>query len=282
MKKTFLLAIALLCFCVPMSLFAQKQLAFKDGKFKIVQFTDIHWDQKSSKCAKTVATIQSVLKAENPDVAMLTGDVVTANPGLEGWKSVIGIFEEAKIPFTVMMGNHDAEIVPKDEIYAMLSKSPYFMGEKGPGDIHGAGNYVVPVYSSDGKKPAALLYCIDSNDYPTLKDYGTYDWIHFDQIHWYREQSMRYTKENGGKPLPALAFFHIPLLEYNEIVGAETTLGQKEEGIASPKINTGFFASLVGMKDVMATFAGHDHDNDYIGMLYNVGLAFGRVSGWDA
>ena len=55
----------------------------------------------------------------------------------------------------------------------------------------------------------------------------------------------RYTKENGGKPLPALAFFHIPLLEYNEIVGAETTLGQKEEGIASPKINTGFFASLV-------------------------------------
>ena len=64
--------------------------------------------------------------------------------------------------------------------------------------------------------------------------------------------------------------------------GAETTLGQKEEGIASPKINTGFFASLVEMKDVMATFAGHDHDNDYIGMLYNVGLAFGRVSGWDA
>ena len=72
MKKTFLLAIALLCFCAPMSLFAQKQLAFKDGKFKIVQFTDIHWDQKSSKCAKTVATIQSVLKAENPDVAMLS------------------------------------------------------------------------------------------------------------------------------------------------------------------------------------------------------------------
>lgn len=282
MKKTFLLAIALLCFCVPMSLFAQKQLAFKDGKFKIVQFTDIHWDQKSPKCAQTVATIQSVLKAENPDVAMLTGDVVTANPGLEGWKSVIGIFEEAKIPFTVMMGNHDAEIVPKDEIYGMLSKSPYFIGEKGPDDIQGAGNYVVPVYGSDGKKPAALLYCIDSNDYPTLKDYGTYDWIHFNQIDWYREQSMRYTKENGGKPLPALAFFHIPLLEYNEIVGAETTLGQKEEGVASPNINTGFFASLVEMKDVMATFAGHDHDNDYIGMLYNVGLAFGRVSGWDA
>ena len=142
-------------------------------------------------------------------MAMLTGDVVTANPGLEGWKSVIGIFEEAKIPFTVMMGNHDAEIVSKDEIYAMLSKSPYFMGEKGPGDIHGAGNYVVPVYSSDGKKPAALLYCIDSNDYPTLKDYGTYDWIHFDQIHWYREQRCAIPRKmaaNRCQPWPFFIF----------------------------------------------------------------------------
>ena len=165
MKKTFLLAIALLCFCAPMSLFAQKQLAFKDGKFKIVQFTDIHWDQKSSKCAKTVATIQSVLKAENPDVAMLTGDVVTANPGLEGWKSVIGIFEEAKIPFTVMMGNHDAEIVPKDEIYAILSQSPYFMGEKGPGDIHGAGNYVVPVYRRKETGGLIVLYRLQRLSY---------------------------------------------------------------------------------------------------------------------
>ena len=106
MKKTFLLAIALLCFCAPMSLFAQKQLAFKDGKFKIVQFTDIHWDQKSSKCAKTVATIQSVLKAENPDVAMLTGDVVTANPGLEGWKSVIGSLRRPRYRLRPAMGNH--------------------------------------------------------------------------------------------------------------------------------------------------------------------------------
>lgn len=282
MKKTFLLAIALLCFCAPVGLLAQKQLSFKDGKFKIVQFTDIHWDQKTTNCAKTVATIQSVLKAERPDVAMLTGDVVTANPGIEGWKSVIGIFEEAQMPFTVMMGNHDAEIVPKDEIYDLLRRSPYFIGEKGPDDIQGAGNYVVPVYSSDGKKTAALLYCLDSNDYPTLKDYGTYDWIHFNQIDWYRKQSMRYTSQNGGKPLPALAFFHIPLPEYKEIVGTETMLGQKEEGVASPDINTGFFASLIEMGDVMCTFAGHDHANDYMGMLYNVGLAFGRVSGWDA
>lgn len=258
------------------------RLSFKDGKFRVAQFTDIHWDQKSPNCEKTMASIRSVLKAENPDVAMLTGDVVTANPGVEGWQTVISIFEEAQVPFTVMMGNHDAEIVAKDTIYSLLRRSPYFIGEKGPDDIQGAGNQVVPVYGSDGKAPAALLYCLDSNDYPASKEYGTYDWIRFNQIDWYRRQSARYTSENGGKPLPALAFFHIPLPEYKEVAGTGTILGQKKEGVASPDINTGLFASLIEMGDVMGTFVGHDHANDYIGMHYNLALAFGRVSGWDA
>lgn len=281
MKRIILLALALIC-CAPMGLLAQKQLSFKDGKFKIVQFTDIHWDQKSQKSARTAESIRSVLRAERPDVAMLTGDVVTAQPALDGWKSVIAIFEGEKTPFSVMMGNHDGEMMPKGEIYDLLLQSPYFIGEKGPENVHGVGNHVVPVYSSDGKSRAALLYCFDSNDYPTLKDYGTYDWIHFDQVAWYREQSARFTNENGGKPLPALAFFHIPLLEYNDVMATETVLGRKEEGVASPKINTGLFASMLEMKDVMSLFVGHDHDNDYMGMLNNVGLAFGRVSGWDA
>ncbi|EJW91103.1 Icc family phosphohydrolase, partial [gut metagenome] len=143
------------------------------------------------------------------------------------WKSVIAIFEGEKVPFSVVMGNHDGEMLPKSDIYDLLLQSSYFIGENGVENIHGVGNHVVPVYSSDGKSRAALLYCFDSNDYPTVKDYGTYDWIHFDQVAWYREQSARFTKENGGKPLPALAFFHIPLLEYNDVMETGTVLGHK-------------------------------------------------------
>ena len=33
---------------------------------------------------------------------------------------------------------------------------------------------------------------------------------------WYVESSVGYTERNGGKPLPSLAFFHIPFPEYNE------------------------------------------------------------------
>ena len=282
MKNRKFILTALFASLILLGAYAQKSVAFREGKLKIVQLTDIHWDPQSKNCAQTTQTIETVLALEKPDIAMLTGDVVTEKPGPEGWKAIIALLEKAQVPFTVMMGNHDAEVMPKQEIYDLLTQSPYFIGEKGPETIHGCGNYVVPVYGADHKTTKALLYCIDSNDYPESKDYGTYDWIHFDQIAWYRQTSARFTKENGGNPLPALAFFHIALPEYDAIPNNGTMLGEKNEGSGASKINSGLFASFIEMGDVMGAFVGHDHDNDFIGTHYQIALAYGRVTGTDA
>ena len=282
MKNRKFILTALFASLILLGAYAQKSVAFREGKLKIVQLTDIHWDPQSKNCAQTAKTIETVLALEKPDIAMLTGDVVTEKPGPEGWKAIIALLEKAQVPFTVMMGNHDAEVMPKQEIYDLLAQSPYFIGEKGPETIHGCGNYVVPVYGADHKTTKALLYCIDSNDYPESKDYGTYDWIHFDQVAWYRQTSARFTKENGGNPLPALAFFHIALPEYDAIPNNGTMLGEKNEGSGASKINSGLFASFIEMGDVMGTFVGHDHDNDFIGTHYQIALAYGRVTGTDA
>lgn len=282
MKNRKFILTALFACLILLGAYAQKSIAFREGKLKIVQLTDIHWDPQSKNCAQTAQTIEAVLALEKPDIAMLTGDVVTEKPGPEGWKAIIALLEKAQVPFTVMMGNHDAEVMPKQEIYDLLAQSPYFIGEKGPETIHGCGNYVVPVYGADHKTTKALLYCIDSNDYPESKDYGTYDWIHFDQVAWYRQTSARFTKENGGNPLPALAFFHIALPEYDAIPNNGTMLGEKNEGSGASKINSGLFASFIEMGDVMGAFVGHDHDNDFIGTHYQIALAYGRVTGTDA
>lgn len=282
MKNRKFILTALFASLILLGAYAQKSVAFREGKLKIVQLTDIHWDPQSKNCAQTAQTIEAVLALEKPDIAMLTGDVVTEKPGPEGWKAIIALLEKAQVPFTVMMGNHDAEVMPKQEIYDLLAQSPYFIGEKGPETIHGCGNYVVPVYGADHKTTKALLYCIDSNDYPESKDYGTYDWIHFDQVAWYRQTSARFTKENGGNPLPALAFFHIALPEYDAIPNNGTMLGEKNEGSGASKINSGLFASFIEMGDVMGAFVGHDHDNDFIGTHYQIALAYGRVTGTDA
>jgi hypothetical protein len=283
MKHTFLLILAAvgLAACQPAT--NNIQLKYRaDGTFKIAQFTDMHFIDGSPNSAKTEATIKYVLETEEPDVAILTGDQVIDRPSKNVWPEIARIFEEARMPFAVVFGNHDAETITKDSVFDILSRSPYFIGERGPEDIYGVGNYILEVRSRTANKPAALLYCFDSNDYTRNDKLGYYDWIHYDQIAWYRQQSQKYTQANNNQPLPALAFFHIPLQEYANIAGKESTVGTKGEGIAPGKINSGMFASFVEMQDVMGAFVGHDHNNDYIGITFNIALAYGRTTGADA
>ena len=116
MKNRKFILTALFASLILLGAYAQKSVAFREGKLKIVQLTDIHWDPQSKNCAQTAQTIEAVLALEKPDIAMLTGDVVTEKPGPEGWKAIIALLEKAQVPFTVMMGNHDAEVMPKQEI----------------------------------------------------------------------------------------------------------------------------------------------------------------------
>ena len=146
MKKKLILLFLWMCI-FPVLLAAQSRFAFKDGKFVIAQFTDLHWTPESPNCAETAATIRAILKSEHPDLAVLSGDVVTADPAIDGWKAVAEIFNEAKIPFVATTGNHDAEYLTRDEIYDILLKYPYYVGSKGPKEI-GCGNCVIPVYAT--------------------------------------------------------------------------------------------------------------------------------------
>jgi len=286
-------------------------LRFNDGgKFKISQFTDIHWENDSvEKCASTARLIRHVLKEEHPSLAVLTGDIVI-QPSAEGWKAVTALFTEAGIPFAVVMGNHDDEAEwSRDRIFDFLETVDGFVGSKGPASVSGVGNYIIGIRSASSASiasagtstrsatsassassgtatsgssgsTAALLYFLDSNSYGGDEKISTYGWIRFDQIAWYREQSRRMTALNGGNPFPALAFFHIPLPEYAEVAGKEQTVGLKKEEECSPKINTGMLAAFVEMKDVMGVFVGHDHDNNYIGIHKGIALAYGQKTGF--
>ncbi|MFQ9995950.1 MAG: metallophosphoesterase, partial [Hoylesella buccalis] len=112
MKKSLFLSV-LLTFLTTFNVWGQHSFRFHDGKFRIAQFTDIHWNAKSANCKQTSAIIQKVIQTEKPDIAILTGDIVTEQPAAEGWKSIIQIFENSHLPFVVVMGNHDAEVMSK-------------------------------------------------------------------------------------------------------------------------------------------------------------------------
>ena len=255
----------------------------ENGKFKIVQFTDLHLKHGDPTAARTLETVISILVAEKPDIAILTGDIVWNVPERDPWTVLAKLFEETKTPFATAFGNHDGEEntkITRSEIIDILSASPYFLGEEGPEEVPGVGNYALPVYGRDNKL-AALLYCFDSNSYSNNPRLGGYEPVQFDQIVWYRGKSDHYTAMNDGKPLPSLAFFHIPLQEYGRV--AERLFPDAtRRGTPGPAYNTGLFGSFLEKEDVMGVFVGHIHQSDYIGIEKYISLAYGRVTGWGA
>lgn len=252
-----------------------------DGTFKIVQFTDIHWVPGNSDSEEAAERMNEVLDAEKPDFVIYTGDIVFAKPAAEGFRKAFEPVISRNIPFAVTLGNHDDEHdMTRREIYTFINKMPGNLTGTVEG-ITGVTNFILPVNSSDGSKEAFLLYGFDSLAYSVKEETKGYDWIKPDQIDWYRKNSAALTAKNGGKPLPALAFFHIPVPEYNQAASDENTLliGVRKEKACAPFVNSGLFTAMLEAGDVMGTFVGHDHVNDYVAQWKGLLLGYGRFTG---
>lgn len=258
-----------------------KKLYFKtNGEFKIVQFTDTHIELKENKNLEVYSTIEKVLAKEKPGLVVLTGDIVTEDDPQEAYKRLATLFEKAKIPWAMVFGNHESEHnIIRKELAVFIEKLPFCLN-KDLGKTDGFSNFTLPVFGKENK-PAAQLYFMDSNTYSTLDpEVGGWGWFTHKQVGWYRGQSTTLTQSNNGRAFPALAFFHIPLPEYttawnNKLI---SPIGVKNEDECSPEINTGMFAAMLECGDVMGTFVGHDHINDYIGAQHGIALAYGRVT----
>lgn len=252
----------------------------KNGEFKIVQFTDIHFQYRNPASDIALERIGEVLDIERPDLVVFTGDVIYAAPADTAMRTVLAYVAERRIPFVVTFGNHDNEQgMSRSDLYDIIRSVPFnVQPDRGTAD---SPDYVLPLKSSDGKKDAALLYCFDSHTYSRLSGIKGYDWLTFDQVDWYRSRSAAYKEKNGGEALPALAFFHIPLPEYAEASADENVIlkGNRMEKACAPELNTGMFAAMRESGDVMGVFVGHDHDNDYAVMWKGILLAYGRYTG---
>lgn len=255
----------------------------KEGKFKIVQFTDVHYIHNNPKSAISIERINEVLDAEKPDLVLFTGDIIYGKPAEEGMRTILNLAAKRKIPFGMTFGNHDNEQgLTRTELFDIIKTIPYNLTDSVAG-VSGASNYILPIKSSDGDKDATILYCMDSHSYSQIKGIGGYDYIKFDQIQWYRENSAKYTKQNGGTPIPSLAFFHIALPEYNQAASDETAIlvGTRKEKACAPQLNSGLFSSMKEMGDIKGVFVGHDHDDDYVVYWKGILLAYGRYTGGD-
>ncbi len=283
MSRSLKFILTLIAISVSTVSFAQrKELQFrKDGKFKIVQFTDVHFKYNNPASDIALVRINQVLDEEKPDFVVFTGDIVYSEPADKCMLEVLEQVSKRNLPFVVIFGNHDNEHgKTREQLYDLIRSVPgCLMPDRGTAP---SPDYTLTIKaSSDNKNDAAVLYCLDSHSYSQLKEVKGYAWLTLDQVNWYCRQSKEYTSHNGGNPLPALAFFHIPLPEFNEAASDEDAIlkGTRMEEACSPKLNTGMFAAMKEAGDVMGIFVGHDHDNDYSVMWKGILLSYGRFTG---
>ncbi len=260
----------------------------EDGSFTILQISDTQDTQIPS--PNVITLIEKALDESQPDLVIFTGDQLkNYDSDFDGDNleckvqmaidAIVRPVERRGIPFAVVYGNHDDAIaVSKEDQLKMYQRHSLCLMRDDEPEVSGVGNYNLPILSSDGQRTAFNLYLLDSHG----GGGSTYDYIKQDQIDWYIRTSEALKAANGGVPVPSMEFQHIPLPEMQTI--ADEGLihsGEKNEGVAGPSYNSGFFDAMVQQGDVIAAFCGHNHTNTYIGTLDGIDLGFTPGAGFN-
>lgn len=281
----------------------------KNGEFRILLFTDIQ-AYPPAPCERTMRDMNAIIDHENPDLVLFCGDnseECETGQQLRDFLSVmVGHLEEKKIPWAHVYGNHDTERKGRDltreEQQKIYEAFPYCVSKAGPEEIHGVGNYALPVYPSDESRtdPLFAVWGLDSGAYvddPGLpgrqvilpnamylgQPHSDYAHMPFTQIQWYFNNSVAIEKYAGHK-VPGMMYFHIPLQEfYSVALNPEQTgmNGTKIEEVCAGPLNSGMFAAILERGDIKAVCCGHDHSNDYAGTYCGVCLAYAANIGYD-
>ncbi len=257
-----------------------------DGEFKILQFTDTHLKPAHESTHLVWENLREAILAEKPDLIMMTGDQIFTKPAVENYRILLDTLDKFGIPYGITFGNHDKEFgCTNAELLKEAMSHKLCLTTDAPG-IHGEGNCFFEVKSGSADTTAAVIWSFDTGTESTMsrkayKDFD-YSYIYSDQVEWYGKESRAITEAHGGKPLPAVAFLHIPLPEYSYALRENMeyrSYGTHRESVCCSHFNSGIFCKMVECGDVMAVFCGHDHDNDFSVGYYGIMLAYGRYSG---
>ena len=286
---------------------APAELKFgEDGKFRILHITDIHevepeMDDDENRdnpicCEKeTLNVIERLVEKTNPDLVVFGGDNIggyweefTYDLIEKTISKITKPLRDRNIPLCVVFGNHDGECGYHTEFQMMMyHEYADCRSSFNDADVYGCGNCCVTIKSSKSDKDAFAVWLIDSNDYQKDKNGRlAYDCVHDDQIAWYEKRAQELKNENGGNPLPAILFQHMPVQQeldgYKEVTadddytferdgkyyyfGHDIIEGRIRETPCPPYMENDHrnqFESWKKTGDIVAAFFGHDHINDF-------------------
>lgn len=285
------------------------QLKFKDNKFKIMLISDVQ--DKLPIDERTIRCIEKIIEVEKPNFVFLNGDNCNGTiPSEEYFREYVEALtkpmEDKAIFWAHVFGNHDDEYIEdskfgKDFQQSIYESMPHCISQRGKKELPGVGNYILPIYDSEGDSLIFNIWALDSLTYINKSNPGNklekkyeilpnglagstnYDFIKFKQIEWYYNESEQIEKEQGEK-VPGIMFFHMALPEHRLVVqNPEQTqmIGEANEEVCNAPINSGLFSAILERGDVRGVFVGHDHINDFVGNVYGVKLGFDGAIGYN-
>ncbi len=273
-----------------------------EGDFRILQLTDIHLGGGALSYDKDLLALKAVfalLEYTKPDLVIVTGDLCYP-VGLSSFsfnntapvQQFAAFMRNTGIPWAFTYGNHDTESYAAssknslNELYKSLSWKtgrtlmyPYVQP-----DVTGRSNQLIELRNKDGTLNNAL-FLIDSNAY-TGEGLNRYDYIHDDQVEWYRGEVARLSAEAGGT-VPSLVFFHIPLQQYKTAYelyknGDESVrfyFGSAKESasgtVCCSEYPSGMFDAAKALGSTTGFFCGHDHYNNFSIEYEGIRLTYG-------
>lgn len=234
-------------------------------RFRILQITDLHYfagDKivHESRNRGTTEIIRQLIAGAKPDLLMATGDLWPENrdgKGEERMRYVVHELESFGLPWAYTWGNHDQlpDFAAGHKVFREARNSLY------RGD-QSNGNYVIDVMDEKGRRVWQLV-CLNT----------TRDGLAKEQQQW-----LETLRKADPQPVPRVAFFHIPLKQYEDIWENGAASGIFGESVCKEKEDGSSLAFLKAL-DVKACFCGHDHVNDYSGRADGIELVYGRATG---
>lgn len=253
-----------------------------DGTFRVLAISDLHYTPERD--AHGIALTGQLIDTDKPGLVIVNGDCISGKSceTAEGLRAAIGHVAEAmekkRVPWAITFGNHDQEHLPKtsvdkDAVLALYAGYAHNMNGGYQRGLTGCGNKVLMIWDTSGQQLVYCVWLIDSNEYFQDGKNRSYDWIHADQIDWYRQTSIELERQHGAK-IPGLMFFHIPLQEFNEMVNKVKIIGARHEPEMPSPVNSGMFAAIADRGDVRGIYCGHDHVNNYVGRWRGIELGY--------
>lgn len=161
-----------------------------------------------------------MLDTERPRLVIHTGDVIFGKPAEASLREILSLIADRKIRSPSRWGNHDEEFGKKSpggvRYYQKHSLQYQYAGQR---DIRRIERHH-HLSSTTDDTVKWVFYLFDSNRHSKLPaESKDYDYIHFDQIAWYRNHSQSFHKTQRRHTCSFIGIFHIPLPEYNAIPG---------------------------------------------------------------